>query len=171
MRYSRMCMLLVLGAAFIAILPGYASEKKAINYTEIQISGMLSGDITPVGKRVRLRNVTTQWKIEASDSRISGEVISVFNGTFNADGSGPIWGTLQIGTKEAGWECTFTGEAQDYFRGKLNWIIKIVGHGIGEYEGLKLESTQSVDMNMFLENGNYATPAGLGVGEITDPTE
>jgi len=51
----------------------------------------------------------------------------------------------------------------DYFTGGLNWIIKIVAHGTGAYEGFKLEASEAWD------SLQSSWPwVGYGAGEITN---
>jgi hypothetical protein len=167
MRLLKMSIMLAAVMALAVISPGMATEKaigKAYNYTDQQIELMDPGSATVHGKIVKIRDVITRWILDSSDPRLDGiTVVSDYNGNFDQTGSGPVWGTLRYGDEAAGFEARFTGEVHDYFLGKLNWIIKIVGYGTGIYEGQRLEATEAVDMLM-----DGSSTAGYGVGEITE---
>jgi hypothetical protein len=139
------------------------AEKKAYNYSDTFVAPIAEGTTTLSGKMIHLRDVQNSWILAASDARISGTVTSVLNANLDFTGTGQIWGTFQISNDDGGWEGTFTGQMYDYFTGGLNWIIKIVAHGTGAYEGCKLEASEAWD------SLQSSWPwVGYGAGEITN---
>jgi hypothetical protein len=163
MKYSRLSMLLVIGIAFIAILPAYAAEKKAYSYYDVQdLAGGDYGTWAYSGNMVHIRGMWNRWTLHASDDLISGPAESHFN--LNIDkktGSGVVWGYILY---DSGWEATFTGQIHNFFDSKANWIIKLTGKGTGKNVGLKFEATEAVDIDMKTQIGPLL---GHGAGEIS----
>jgi hypothetical protein len=132
------------------------AEKRAYNYVATFLGALDEGTVTSSGKMVHVRGVINTWFHDASDPRGSGTCWNVLNANVDVTGTGVVWGTWQCGDAAAGSEGTFNGQMNNNFLGESNWIIKFVGHGTGEYEGLKFEGSEAW------------APLGYGVGEITN---
>jgi hypothetical protein len=156
--------LLVVGTAF-AGGDANKAEKKAYNYSDTFVGPIAEGTTAISGKMIHLRGVQNSWIIAASDERISGTTTSVMNANLDSTGTGLIWGTFQISNDDGAWEGTYTGQMYNYFAGGLNWIIRIVAHGTGAYEGLKIEASEAWDS---LQDYSLWPWSGYGAGEITD---
>ena len=145
-------------------------EKKAYNSVVSWLGEIDSGTITYSGKMEHIRDAQYFWLVESSDSRISGNSVSIFNGKLDASGTGPIWGEFfstdsnGIPTTD-GFKCLWHGKLHDYSAGKFNWLVKSVCHGTGIYDGLRLEETQAFDT--YLDPSLYPFK-GYSAGEISE---
>ena len=146
------------------------AEKKAYNSVLSWLQELDPGVITISGKMEHIRGARYFWLAENSDSRISGNSVSIFNGNLDASGTGPIWGeyfsTDANGDPTTdGWKCSWHGQMYDYSAGKFNWLVKSVCHGTGIYDGMRLEDTQAFDT--YLDPSLYPFK-GYTVGEISE---
>ena len=70
---------------------------------------------------------------DTTDARVTGTVIIHSNGNFNADFEGPAWGTFYLESDEydGAWNATWHSPPGN------PELIYAVGHGTGEFEGMK----------------------------------
>jgi hypothetical protein len=98
------------------------------------------GDVTvPGGKYHNFHGRGNIWELyhDTTDPRVTGTVIVHSNGNFNADFEGPAWGTfyLESDTYGGAWNARWHSPA-----GKPE-LIYAVGHGTGDFEGMKAKWT------------------------------
>jgi hypothetical protein len=90
------------------------------------------------GPNAHLRDRIHPFHDYASDSRVTGRVMVVASGNFNADGIGTAWGTFTLYPDDTSydgyWEGTWVGPDNQP-------EIRLVGHGRGEFKGLQLRET------------------------------
>jgi len=68
----------------------------------------------------------------ASDTRLVGINTIVINANWQADWSGPMWGTFRLETGDGRWEGTWAGQ----MTGQGSWYNAVV-RGYGAYAGRK----------------------------------
>ncbi len=90
----------------------------------------------PPESRTRIRNRVQLGLIaSSSDPRISGSTTEVINANLDSALTGPAWGTSKYEVPGRGaWEGTAVGE----FHGPNSISLRIVLHGSGEFEGMKI---------------------------------
>jgi hypothetical protein len=90
------------------------------------------------GPNAHLRDRIHRFHDYATDSRVTGRVMVVASGNFNADGIGTAWGTFTLYPDDTSydgyWEGTWVGPDNQP-------EIRLVGHGRGEFKGLQLRET------------------------------
>jgi hypothetical protein len=123
--------------------------------------------------QVLVRGIIHTEREQASDPRVTGQVLSIGDGAFNADGSANLQGAghFQVGTWDATgtnfipsggvWEATWRGVIQADFSG----VYSIVGYGVGgTIDGWHLEQTLTVTNAHVPFDGTY-----LYAGSIKPP--
>ena len=94
------------------------------------------GDVTvPGGKFHNFHGRGRIWELyhDTTDPRVTGTVIVHSNGNFNADFEGPAWGTFYLESDE----CDGAWNARWHSPAGRPELIYAVGHGTGEFEGMK----------------------------------
>ena len=165
MRIAKVLILVFAVTAMLAAVPCQAGEKKAYNAVATFIGQLDPGTTTYTGNMVHIRDARNFFGMDASDDRLDGTLTTVFNANLDATGSGQIWGTALLTNGEGEWEGKWQGQMHNYNDGKLNWIVKVVSRGTGEYEGLRIEATEAFDANVFVDPYPWQ---GYGVGEISE---
>ncbi len=142
---------LVSGQAISTDFTGQTVKSVILTYGTFQCpGGDPAGPFPPTppctpGSRVHVRGMLVQHDIQASDPRMSGRMVFVFNA--NTDGftpfgagSGPLFGTWRMEVTEGGtWEGTYTGERKVTAAGAVS-TLKYVGEGTGgRIEGAKVK--------------------------------
>ena len=138
---------------------GDPSELIPILFDTVSCAGAdFEGDLEqpcPPGVNVKMRNLIWPAPIVATDPRMTGIAVYNSNANWNAEYSGPVWGTwsLYVEGDEGVWDGTWTG----YRRVSMNpeeclglpscWVgeLKLVGHGSGGIiEGLQIKASETV---------------------------
>ena len=132
--------------ALIAIL-GLGTTSVAAKATrttfeaEAWIVGLIDpGTLTYPGINRHRRGTVVVQHIQTDEPRISGDHIIVVNANVNDDtGVGPLWGTFRMedGEGQVLWEGTWQG----YQLEDGSSVIYGVGHGSGDFKGLKVRTT------------------------------
>ena len=163
-------LLTVCMAAGFQAFAGQSGKKRALTYTETLLAELDPGITTESNGNVHIRGARYLWYVQSSDSRLGGYFGSVYNANLDATGTGHIWGTWfstdDNGDPVAdGWEGTWSGNGYDLFPDLYsNFIVKFEAHGIGDNEGLKLESTDAHDYPY----SSVGLESGKGAGQIID---
>ena len=109
------------------------------------------------GSRFRLRGLVRRWYVQSSDSRVTGQLLTVVNGNFDGwPGSGRMWGTGRLEVAEGGvWEGIWTGE-----KTVAGETVNSVTHGNGgNIEGLIKEEHASNIGQPWTSTGRILQPA------------
>jgi hypothetical protein len=160
MRKSRL-LLVILAVMAMALLPaipvGAEASRTEFSVLETMVDVLDWGTWTTLPNgRLQVRGWVLQNYDDTDDPRTKGTNIVTINANWDADGAGPFWGTfhLEPDGHDGYWDGSFTGvmPAEGCAR------IKVVGHGMGQLEGLRV--------TMWLEGcGPYSNITG----EILDP--
>ena len=121
----------------------------------------------PAGSRTHLRGTVIISQLISMDARMTGLMTIELNANWDADFSGPLWGTFSMAVDSGGtWEGTWQGLreriAEDQWAGTLHVIGK--GYG-GIVDGMKLMAEDQI------VSFTAAPIAYLGMieGRIVDP--
>lgn len=85
----------------------------------------------PPGSRTHIRGFKFISRVESTDSKLSGDLTAVLNVNFDANTTGPVWGTFSTALDAGGtWEGTFEGRRR---RVGDHWVIPlhVSGQGTG----------------------------------------
>ena len=99
------------------------------------------------------RGGSTLFKIETNDARVTGTNTITNNGNYIPDGPSNAWGTFRIEADAGFWEGIWTS---DPFAGRG----RLVGHGGGGFEDLKLTMTYEFTPVGIVVNGTILDPHG-----------
>jgi hypothetical protein len=100
----------------------------------------------PIGSRTHLRNTVIISRLISMDARVTGFMTIELNANWDADFSGPLWGTFTLAVDSGGsWEGTWQGfrerVAEDQWDGSLN----VIGKGFGGIvDGLELKAEDQI---------------------------
>jgi hypothetical protein len=105
----------------------------------------------PPGSRVRIRRLTTQSALDASDPRFSGLQTTTINGNLDSHYAGRVWGrwTLQLDSGEGVWHGTWHGRRtripDGAGPGADSWIADafLSGYGTGSLAGWRVRARES----------------------------
>ena len=105
------------------------------------------GLIEPREKHFVVRGVIVTSRITGSDPRVAGNArITVNEQLLLADGSGPVWGKLEVEADVGGvWEGSWTGQREPVGPGLWVATLKLVGQGRGgAIDGLQFRAQELV---------------------------
>ena len=127
--------LVILALTFITASPVAAAERSRCNITEAPASVLDPGKWTTLPNgHILVRGMVEQYPEASSDPHCSGSNTIVFNASWSADYTGPIWGTYHFVTNEGGvWDGFWAGNLTS----KGPWYIAL-GNGSGKYAGMHL---------------------------------
>lgn len=120
--------------------------------TEFTATDVFTGLVNPGLIEVRdnhfvMRGVVVTSRIAGSDPRLSGNALQTVSGQLLlADGSGPVWGKLEVDADVGGiWVGTFQGQREPTGPGQWVATLKLVGRGYGgAIEGLHFSAQELV---------------------------
>jgi hypothetical protein len=125
---------LVLAVLLMGVMPATAAHKTTFTCTETWYADVDPGvwTLLPNGN-VHIRGMVLILNEYASDSRLSGLNTVVLNANWDANLTGPAWGTFKIMNEDGGWEGHWEGEMTEQ-----GGIHHATGDGFGSYDGMKV---------------------------------
>jgi hypothetical protein len=117
------------------------------------------------GSRIHIRGYVITTEFISTDSRVEGVSTIAVNANFDADGSGPAWGTISIAPDDGGtWDGVWEG-----IRKKVDgvWIIPVHAslRGSGPLEGMRYKAVDTIMTPTFV----VVCYTGVIEGRILDP--
>lgn len=120
----------------------------------------------PPGSRLHIRNSTIISRVDSSNPALSGNMTVVINANFEADTTGPTWGTFSIALDAGGtWDGTFEGRR---VREGNHWVapLHVSGQGTGgAVDGMHLMAVDRLVIPTPLPIAYFGTIEG----RIVDP--
>ena len=120
----------------------------------------------PVGSRSRIRGFTYVSRVDSMDASLSGNMTVELNANFDADSTGPVWGTFSLALDAGGTlDGTFQGrrmQEDDHF------IVPLQVSGQGTGGGVDGVHLMAVDLITAFSPGPFPY-TGIIEGRIVDP--
>ena len=142
----------------------------------------------PPGTNIHVRDAWALSQASSDDPRFNGILTYTVNGNFDADFTGPVWGTwtLEVEACDGVWDGVWNGQRtllpdQPGLAGMGTWIgdLRLTGHGRGGcIDGLQMKGTEiittytpfPVAYEMFLPcDIMTCPPEGILTGKILEP--
>ncbi len=131
---------------------------EAATVTQFTATDVTTGLVDPGlievrGKYYLIRGLVGAARITSTDPRLTGNALQTVNAqVLMADGSGLVWGKLEIQADAGGvWEGSFEGKTGPTSSGQWVTTLKLVGHGTGGgIEGLLFRADELAYQNEFL---------------------
>ncbi len=150
MKTIKICTLLLATLMLFTVLPCSAAGKVAFTGTESFCFTCVCADCNPgtwEKGNTKVRNWESVYFYTASDPRAAGYWRVEVNWDLDDSFSGPAWGSFYSCDASGnripdGWEGKWNGQIFGFFP-SYNWIAKYLAEGIGEYKGLKMDSTSA----------------------------
>ena len=94
----------------------------------------------PAGSRTHLRDTVIISQVYSLDARVTGSMTIVLNANWDADFSGPLWGTFSLALDSGGtWEGTYQGLRERVAEDQWVGLLRVRGKGYGGIiDGMKL---------------------------------
>ena len=141
---------------------------------DLTLPGLPPITVCPPGSRTHSRGFVMVTRFETTSDLVTGTATITVNSNFDADGTGPAWGTISI-APDASVDGTWVGTWQGV-RVKVEdqtWAILVHGSakGTGEFEGMNYSALD--DITSFSLSEEYPSVlvayTGLLKGRIIDP--
>lgn len=131
---------------------------EAATVTQFAATDVTTGLVDPGlievrGKHYVIRGVVGAARITATDPRLTGNAVQTVNGqVLIADGSGRVWGKLEVQADVGGvWEGSWEGQTGPTGSGQWVTTLKLVGRGRGgAVEGLEFRAEELAYQSAFL---------------------
>jgi hypothetical protein len=122
----------VLAVLLLEVMPVIAAHKTTYTCQELPGEVLDEGVWTflPNGN-IHLRGFVMKLPEVVSDPRLSGDGIVVMNANWDANFTGPIWGTDRLVNDGGGWEGTWEGKMTEQ-----GSVYHSADKGFGGYEGM-----------------------------------
>lgn len=152
-----MLVILALIAALLLVTGLVAAKAMVAEFTGTLESGVFDpGTVTNPDGNTHIRGGNEEFRVDATDPRVSGTMSVVINANWDSSGVGPMWGTYRLDSADGFWEGTWSG--MRHADGSIS--VRNVGHGRGGFEGLKVWTT--IEFPSLGEDGTMS-------GRILDP--
>jgi|GEM_PF-3039526 len=137
--------------------------------------------VCPTGSRTHIRGLVLVTRFETTSDLVTGTATITVNSNFDADGTGPAWGTISIAPEAGGgtWDGTWQGvrvKVDDQMDDQT-WAILVHGSakGTGEFEGMIYSALDDItSYSLVLPDGRVFPSVlvayfGNLTGRIIDP--
>lgn len=120
----------------------------------------------PLGSRTHIRGFTFVSRVDSLDPSLGGEMTVVLNANFDADSTGPAWGTFSLALDAGGvWDGTFEGRRR---RVGDHWVLPL--HVSGRGTGGAIDGAHLMAVDVI----TISTPAPVAYtgeieGRVVDP--
>lgn len=148
--------------------PAFNVTGAGATVTQFTTTDLATGLVDPGRTEVRgphlvVRGVVATSRITASDPRATGNaVITINQQLLLADGSGPVWGKLEVEADVGGvWTGSWTGQREPAGPGVWVGTLKLVGRGRGgAIDGLEFKAEELLYTTADLSGGFIGHAAG-----------
>jgi len=138
MKKHLMLVILALIAALLLVTGLVAAKAMVVEFTgTLTPVGFYPGTVTNPDGNIHIRGEIEEFRVDATDPRVSGTMSVVINANWNSSGVGPMRGTYRLDSVGGFWEGTWTG--MRHADGSIS--VRNVGHGREDFEGLKVWTT------------------------------